>query len=308
MDKLSHDTDVHGLSAAISAKLGFDHIIDALGEKLATGEIRPEQLNKVSVADAVKMTHASNEAAAKKMADAKKAALEGMTIHKEYPEGWKWAKLDKPGQFAAESDEMGHSVRGYEPPKTRIVGYEDNEFGNDQAVGEPGVHPDWIPASGDSGSSDYGHGGWGAIKSGKAEVYSLKDPKGNSKATVEVGHNYEDVVNDIPEEQQMEILDQANNHPAVQDARENYGEDSDEAMEAEDRVREELSAEWAKDNKPATPRISQIKGPQNRKPSDDALPFIQDFVKSKEWSAVGDLENSGMTQEELRAHQATFSK
>jgi hypothetical protein len=282
VNKLDSETALHQLSQArgsvnqtMHQDLGFDHIIDTLGEKLATGEIRPEQLNKVSVADAVRMTHNSNEAAAKKMADAKKAAQEGMTIHKEYPEGWKWIKLDKPGQFAAESDEMGHSVRGYEPPKSKA-----RSLGTER-------HPDWVEASGDSGSESYGHGGWDAIKSGKAEVYSLKDPKGNSKATVEVGSNTGDL-----QEKALEWMTQE--HPKVQQGSGIYWHLVDEYAA-------KLKASREKS-------ISQIKGPQNRRPSDDALPFIQDFVKSKKWSNVKDLQNSGMTQEELRAHQATFSK
>jgi hypothetical protein len=63
---------------------------------------------------------------------------------------------------------MGHSVRGYEPPQG---------------------HPDWVEGSGDSGYSGYGLGGWDAIKSGKAKVYSLVDSKGEPHATIEVGKN-----------------------------------------------------------------------------------------------------------------------
>ncbi|HUW44334.1 MAG TPA: hypothetical protein VMW50_00930, partial [Dehalococcoidia bacterium] len=70
--------------------LGFDHLVDVLGEKLATGELRPEQLSKVSVADAVRMTHGYNLDAAERMSKARLASQEGMTVHKEYPEGYKW--------------------------------------------------------------------------------------------------------------------------------------------------------------------------------------------------------------------------
>lgn len=44
--------------------------------------------------------------------------------------------------------------------------------------------------------------------------------------------------------------------------------------------------------------ISQIKGKQNRKPNDEYLPFVQDFVRNSplggQWSDVGDLQNTGM--------------
>lgn len=57
------------------------------------------------------------------------------------------------------------------------------------------------------------------------------------------------------------------------------------------------------------PRIIQIKGKSNKKPNDEYLPYVQDFVKSGKWGDVGDLRNTGLvkhpsgylTQEELQA-------
>jgi hypothetical protein len=42
--------------------------------------------------------------------------------------------------------------------------------------------------------------------------------------------------------------------------------------------------------------INQIKGPGNGMPDADALPFIQEFVKSGKWAYVKDLQNAGLTQ------------
>lgn len=47
-------------------------------------------------------------------------------------------------------------------------------------------------------------------------------------------------------------------------------------------------------NIPDSFRIIQIKGKGNRKPNDEYLPFVQDFVKSGKWSDVGDLQNTGL--------------
>jgi hypothetical protein len=148
-----------------SQALGFDHIMDVLREDLTTGRIRPEQLNKVSMEQAVRRTAEYDQELADKMNAARASQREGLPVYKEYPEGFRWVELNKPGSFASESESMGHSVRGYEPPKG---------------------HPDWTEASGDSGSLNYGHGGWEAIKSGKAKVYSLVDSKGAPHTTVEV--------------------------------------------------------------------------------------------------------------------------
>ena len=127
--------------------LGFDHIIDVLKQDLASGRIRPEQLSKVSMEQAVRRTFEHDQELAAKMNAQRAAAREGLPVYKDYPEGYRWIELNKPGTFAAESDAMGHSVRGYEPPKG---------------------HPDWVEGSGDMGSPSYGHGGWEAIKDRKS--------------------------------------------------------------------------------------------------------------------------------------------
>ena len=46
-----------GISDTMSRDLGFDHIMDVLREDLAAGRIRPEQMNKISITDAVRRTH-----------------------------------------------------------------------------------------------------------------------------------------------------------------------------------------------------------------------------------------------------------
>ena len=237
--------------------LGFDHVMDVLREDLATGRIRPEQLNKVSIEQAVRRTHEYNKEMAAKAAAAKAAAREGLPVYKEYPEGFRWVELNKPGSFASESESMGHSVRGYEPPKG---------------------HPDWIEGSGDSGSSGYGHGGWESIKSGKAKVYSLVDPKGEPHVTVEVGPNDYLDFNSWFEKQPKELRDEIN-------ARARRGEHNMSIFEAP----EYLAAREA-----LPPRITQIKGKVNRAPKDEYLPFVQDFVRSGQWSDVGDLQNTGL--------------
>jgi len=166
MSKLDPETPIFSLSKeADFDKLGFSHMMDVLREDVATGRIRPEQLNKISIEQAVRRTHEYDEALKAKMLNARIAEQANANVFKEYPEGFKWVQLDKPGQFSLESDIMGHSVRGYEPPKG---------------------HPDYTDISGDSGYSDYGHGGYEAIKSGRAKIYSLRDPKGMSHVTVEV--------------------------------------------------------------------------------------------------------------------------
>jgi len=238
--------------------LGFDHIIDVLKEDIAAGRIRPEQLNKVSMEQAVRRTYEYDQELAKKMNAARLTARSELPVYKEYPEGLKWVELNRPGDFAAESDAMGHSVRGYEPPEG---------------------HPDWTKSSGDSGYSGYGLGGWEKIKSGKAKVYSLIDSKGEPHVTIETGQVFKPTYEKDLIPYKEAALEEAKLLP-------NGYTDADV---------KEIQIRMALSDKPFY--INQIKGKQNAKPKDDYLPFVQDFVRGGNWSDVGDFKNTGFDWE-----------
>ena len=217
----------------------LSHVGDYLRE-----HVPPEKLQSYDLVRAVKETVKWDAELAKKMNDARLNDMKDATIYKAYPkEGMAWVELNKPGQFARESDAMGHSVRGYEPPAR---GFESRDT--------RGAHPDWVEASGDSGYPHYGHGGWEAIKRGDAKILSLRDLKtGESHATVEV--------------------------------RTAQGYDPFESMS---------NAAYEAGSAGAAADITQIKGKQNRAPSEKYLPFIQDLVKSGKWGEVGDFDNTGL--------------
>jgi len=231
--------------------LGFDHIVDVLREDVIAGRIRPEQLNKVSMEQAVRRTFEYDQELAKKMEAARQTSRAELPVYKEYPEGLKWVELNRPGDFAAESDAMGHSVRGYEPPEGS---------------------PDWTKASGDSGYGGYGHGGWDAIKSGRAKVYSLIDSKGEPHVTVEVA-----ATGMTPEQRQYKI-------GFLADQLQKEGKSAEDALRQAEKI-------YPEERKEA---ITQIKGKSNAKPKEDYLPFVQDFVQGGNWSDVRDLQNTGL--------------
>lgn len=135
--------------------------------------IPESEVAKMDFVRMVKETKRWDEVNAKKMANATVKNFKDAEVLKKYDDGFSWIRLNKPGQFANESDLMGHSVRGYEPSATSEMGNPHNP------------DPDWIPEA-IGGNPDYGHGGWRAIKEGLAEVYSLRDAKGKPYATIEV--------------------------------------------------------------------------------------------------------------------------
>ena len=264
--------------------LGFEHVMDVLRQDLAAQRIRPDQLNKLSVEQAVKRTQEYNLDLAKKINADRASARSNLPVYKEYPEGYKWVQLNQPGNFAAESQAMGHSVKGYEPSKK---------------------HPEWVEGSGDEGSSSYGLGGWEAIKSGRAKVYSLIDSRGAPHTTIEVasgahpiGYSFKGASKELPEtfeynrnfdegfprpteEQKQTILSRA------QDIFKNNSniERMDAFQMAANEVLGELPAE-----------IRQIKGKGNAKPIADYIPYVQDFVKSGKWTDVRDLPNTDLVK------------
>jgi hypothetical protein len=268
MAKLPEGTNVY---APGTRNMGFEHIVDVLREDLAAGRIRPEQVSKISMEQAVRRTHQYDQELAAKM-DAEKAAFRsGLPVHKEYKTGYKWVELNKPGAFAAESDAMGHSVRGYEPPKG---------------------HPDWVEASGTSGSESYGHGGWEAIKSGRAKVYSLIDDKGRPHATVEV------LQPNVPTKYDYDILDElVGTNTPLEDRM--YREVGSEAKiedyykwlaeNAEGPVKQ-YALGFVKKISDGPAKITQIKGKQNARPVEDYQPYIADFIRRGEWHPeIGDI-------------------
>ena len=260
INKLSPDTPLYGLNNSTQpgfnndphiSTLGFPHLIDELRNATnpASGLprellLKPEALARLSVPQAVERVAKINEWRTGNIKQARLADAANTDVHKEYKDtGMRWVLLNKPGQFKAESDAMGHSVRGYEPTEG-------------------------------GGSSGYGLGGWDAIKSGDAEVYSLRDAKNEPHATIEVGASK--TLTPEKREAQMGFLVQRllgegmPEEQAIQQAAKIYPES--ETMQ----------------------RITQIKGKSNRAPNEAYLPYVQDFVKSGKWSSVGDPQNAGL--------------
>jgi hypothetical protein len=173
VSKLDPETKMY---SGYMGDLGFEHVMDVLRQDLAAERLRPEQLNKLSVEQAVKRTQEYNLELARKMNSDRASARANLPVYKDYPDGYKWVQLNQPGNFAAESQAMGHSVKGYEPRKG---------------------DPDWVEGSGNEGSPMYGHGGWDAIKSGRAKIYSLVDSRGAPHATIEIKTNVTASPNDL---------------------------------------------------------------------------------------------------------------
>ena len=258
-------------------RLGFNHLIDVLGEKMNAGEISHKDLDKLSVAGAVKHTHEYDEKLRAAMAKAEREDLKHANIAHKTDEGLV-VKLDKPGQFAKESDNMGHSVRGYEPPEG---------------------HAEHIKASGNKGRAGYGHGGWEAIKSGKAEVYSVRDLDNKPYATVETlqdkhpisygtkgnqifpnDFDYGGVDKRLSQEQHQAVYNRAKQ---IFDGLENKSSNS--VMDSFQQAADEVVGKSPKN-------ITQIKGPVNEDIDYKPAQTLKDFLNSQKWGQVDEIEKA----------------
>ncbi len=122
-----------------------------------------------------------------------------------------------------------------------------------------------------------------SVASGETKIYSLRDVKGEPHVTIEVGPptlsdsiSRGDLLN---EEQKAMVRKYASDYS------------DDQKIEGSTKI---LADAIDSILGPAPDKIIQIKGKGNAKPADKYLPAVQDFVRTGNWSRVGDLQNSGL--------------
>jgi hypothetical protein len=266
MEKVDPFTKVYGISPMDSVNftqdLGFNHIVDVLRQDVASGRIRPEQLNKVSMEQAVRRTYEYDQEMAKKMRETAIKQQEGFPTYKEYPEGYKWIELNQPKDLP----------EGWK--ESAVVGTYYDEAGNFQRHPREKIIEDALKYEGET----MGHcvGGYCPdVLEGKSKIYSLRDAKGEPHVTIEV-----QPAKYAPRHDQVLQYKSA----AEQEAKQlpNGYTDSDVY---------DIATRMAKENMPD--QIVQIKGKGNAKPKDAYLPFVQDFVRGQNWTDVRDFNNTG---------------
>ena len=251
-----------------SGNLDFQHIIDVLSQDVTSGRIRPEQLSKISMEQAVRRAY---EYDIEKAAQMEKAAVEEagkhFPIHREYPNGFRWIELKaKP---AATPDDLTAEA------KSRYDQYMSAGADHDTSLRRANEHHinELTAKALENEGAIMGHcvGSYcDPVLSGEKSIYSLRDPKGRSHVTVEVRNPTRDdiIQNNITE----------------------YYEMSQEGFPFANR--------WADEQAAKTPRtIRQIKGKQNLAPIEDYQPYVADFVRSGQWNPqIGDFHYTDMVK------------
>ena len=282
--------------------LGFDHIIDVLRQDVQAGLIRPDQLNKVSMEQAVRRTYEYDQEMAKKMAEAAIKQTQGFPTYKEYPEGYRWIELAKPEPAKAlpegwsEPVAKGNALQTRSPNGDIVLGFDLPDLVKNIYKRHPETPGNPYTALEDAlkyEGETMGHcvGGYCPdVLSGNTRIFSLRDAKGEPHVTVEtrpVDRNRGFIGDQKPVGD--EYYSQKNKYVAGQnDGSINPNLTFAEWWRSTQGIPEpEVSAE----------RIVQIKGKQNAKPKEQYLPFVQDFVKSGNWSDIGDFRNTGLIRE-----------
>jgi len=300
--------------------LGFDHIIDVLKQDVAAGRIRPEQLNKVSMEQAVRRTYEFDQEIAKQMREANFKITEGFPLHKEYPEGYKWIELAPPKELPAgyrviQSD-MGEGFKVLDAAGNEAVATASRPTNNmghtnipfhkteQEAIADALKYDKRLEEALKYEGATMGHcvGGYCPdVVAGKSRIFSLRDAKGEPHVTIEVnpvdkhpigygmsgGKSFPDDFRyesgSIAPEQHQQIYQRAKqlfNPELASDL-------SSHRMDVFQQAANEIIG------KPAD-QIIQIKGKQNLRPIEKYDPYTQDFVKSGNWSDIGDLKNTGL--------------
>jgi len=289
------DTKIYEISGnRPEADLGFDHIMDVLNEDLAAGRIRPEQLSKISMEQAVRRVYEYDQDKLKKMRDVAIKNTEGMPVHKVYDDGHKWIELAAPQGEAALSDLSRKILAKHKAEGTQL---------------SPGVLEAAIKQNGEDKLREalkyegetMGHcvGGYCPdVISGASRIFSLRDAKGEPHVTIEVkpSHKYSSDETDKlsnwftlqPEALQDEITQEATAaHEAAKQANTSKENRYYWGMAMNDAIRNRVGE--------IPPNIVQIKGKGNRAPNPKYLPYVQDFVKSGQWGdEIGDFHNTGL--------------
>jgi len=289
LEKVPGETPVYGIPGDIPSNLGFDHLIDELSNSINPESGLPrhlmfpaDRLDKVSVPQAVQRVSDINawRAAQKAEADQARANNAAVVLHKEYPDdpnGMKWVQLKAGEKKLPEGYTLeygpGNGGAYVTDPSGEVVARARSASEALTKVTQ-GPLADALKYEGDT----MGHcvGGYcDDVASGRSNIFSLRDAKGQPHVTIETDKPLE------TSGTEEEFVDAVGRRPNDFEELDNWAQENGFEIPEEGIL-------------PGLPRIVQIKGKGNAKPHDDYLPYVQDFVKSGQWSDVGDLQNSGL--------------
>lgn len=290
-----------GTSFSPTKLLGFDHLVDELRNATALGDnlpkvlqIDPKKLEQMSVSDVVNHVSKINEwrvNQAERSFDSLIKVLEKSpvtTVMKEYPDGYKWVELKipdvSPERMAEGSPESIADFLKFQQETLRKPEAEARRALNLWAA--PREWKDDLAKALKLEGDSMGHcvGGYCQhVLDGETRIFSLRDPKGRSHATIEAIPDktmlYKRWIKDATEEEKQSFSAYI-------------------AKKGMNDINEDLT-DWGRSiGKPISTEpvynIAQIKGKGNARPIEKYDPYTQDFVQSNDWNIVDELQNTGL--------------
>ena len=250
--------------------------------------IDPAKLSRVSVPQAVE--HVAKINAWREAEKLKQGFGDATFMHKNYPEsGLSWMQIKMPEPTLQEGHYIGTDKRGNpavldehgnvwsdaSTPEEALAEYKKQD--RREALQKA------LKFEGDTMGHCVGEYCPDVMR-GDSNIYSLRDRRGEPHVTIETtkmnpAHYYENIYTNLPDDErkvlQENISEYNSKNPHLND------------LEAANEYMRMIYGE-------AEPKIVQIKGKQNTAPNAKYLPAVQDFVRSKNWSDIGDFENTGL--------------
>ena len=130
------------------------------------------------------------------------------------------------------------------------------------------------------------------VAGGDSNIYSLRDRRGEPHVTIETKNNGYDLNKLLDLNKQM-INEDSYLTDKLKYLQENYADRPERQAD----LMLDTMKKYGYDYQLPEPmgKIVQIKGKQNAAPNAKYLPAVHDFVRSKDWSSVGDLQNTLLT-------------
>lgn len=332
LDKVPPETKVYEAASTGIDNLGFEHLIDELKNSIrpdsdlpAHLRWKPEDLEKVTMEQAVRRVHDINQYRAQKKAEANEvlARNPATATFKEYPtvpgtdlpneRGLAWKEI-KPPEMSVELPQ------GWSEPVQKGNALQSKSVDGGIALGAdlPDLikniykrHPETPgnPRTALEEALKYegdvmGHcvGGYcDDVLSGRSKIYSLRDSKGEPRVTIEVRQNLNflkplDFAESAPPSLRKRI-DEADAVKRVntQAEYEELVRNSPEYQEYLSRTSpEEIVQIKGSGKKDSSQRLRIKETGYKDEPDAYLLPFVQDFVRNGNWARVGDIQNTGL--------------
>ncbi len=295
LGKLNNEDTVYAAGPMIGT--GFRDLTDELRKATHPDSnlpdflrIDPAKLSRVSVPQAVEHVAKINAwRDAERLKEGRNAAT---VMHKEYPDkGLSWMQMKMPEPTLQEGHYLGEDSRGNPAVLDASGGEWSSASTPEEALADYRIaeRRDALQAALKFEGDTMGHcvGQYcDEVGDGGSSIYSLRDRRGEPHVTIETKPKKEsDYYYDL--HNSMRNNDDFNNvffkTSAYNEANPHLSFD-----ESRNKVMREIYG-------PPLEKIVQIKGKQNASPNEKYMPAVQDFVRSKDWSSVGDFENTGLT-------------